>query len=171
MMAVELLVAFFQHAMPSLAPPTAGGRSSIIVTLFEGEPYTLWNIRDLARHCGLQVERSFAFQASAYPGYKHARTLGVVKGRDGEVGAGWKGEERSSRTYMFVKKEENDVGGGPKGKKRKGDESSSSEDEDEVEDEDTSTALVDHDLEAGSPEDENDQDALEDRVSDSPSDS
>jgi 25S rRNA (uracil2634-N3)-methyltransferase len=95
----ELLVSFFQRAIPSLAP---GG--SIIVTLFEGEPYTLWNIRDLARHSGLQVERSFRFQASAYPGYHHARTLGVVRNRDGEVGGGWKGEDRASRSYVFVKR-------------------------------------------------------------------
>jgi len=92
-------VAFFKRALLSLAP---GG--SIIVTLFEGEPYTLWNIRDLARHSGLQVERSFKFQASAYPGYHHARTLGVVKGKNGEAGAGWKGEERASRSYVFVRK-------------------------------------------------------------------
>lgn len=26
----------------------------ILVTLFEGEPYTLWNIRDLARHAGMR---------------------------------------------------------------------------------------------------------------------
>ncbi|KAI0455514.1 hypothetical protein F5B21DRAFT_513995 [Xylaria acuta] len=96
----ELLVSFFQRATPSLAP---GG--SIIVTLFEGEPYTLWNIRDLARHSGLQVERSFRFQASAYPGYHHARTLGVVRNRSGEVGGGWKGEDRAARSYIFVKKD------------------------------------------------------------------
>ncbi|KAJ8105542.1 hypothetical protein ONZ43_g7388 [Nemania bipapillata] len=96
----ELLVSFFQRAIPSLAP---GG--SIVVTLFEGEPYTLWNIRDLARHSGLQVERSFRFQASAYPGYHHARTLGVVRNRDGEVGGGWKGEDRAARSYVFVKKD------------------------------------------------------------------
>ncbi|KAI1429384.1 hypothetical protein F5Y12DRAFT_484737 [Xylaria sp. FL1777] len=96
----ELLVSFFQRAIPSLAP---GG--SIIVTLFEGEPYTLWNIRDLARHSGLQVERSFRFQASAYPGYHHARTLGVVRSRSGEVGGGWKGEDRLARSYIFVKKD------------------------------------------------------------------
>ncbi|KAI0190200.1 hypothetical protein EV127DRAFT_93811 [Xylaria flabelliformis] len=96
----ELLVSFFQRAAPSLAP---GG--SIIVTLFEGEPYTLWNIRDLARHSGLQVERSFRFQASAYPGYHHARTLGVVRSRSGEVGGGWKGEDRAARSYIFVKKD------------------------------------------------------------------
>jgi 25S rRNA (uracil2634-N3)-methyltransferase len=94
-----LLVSFFKKALPSLAP---GG--SIIVTLFEGEPYTLWNIRDLARHSGLQVERSFKFQASAYPGYHHARTLGVVKSKTGETGAGWKGEDRPARSYIFVRK-------------------------------------------------------------------
>ena len=69
---------------------------SIIVTIFEGEPYELWNIRDLARHVGLRVGRSFKFQASAYPGYKHARTLGNIEG-----GGGWKGEDRPARTYVF----------------------------------------------------------------------
>ncbi|KAI1777732.1 hypothetical protein F4818DRAFT_407786 [Hypoxylon cercidicola] len=97
----ELLVSFFRRAMPSLAP---GG--SIVVTLFEGEPYTLWNVRDLARHSGLQVERSFRFQASAYPGYHHARTLGVVKNRSGEAGGGWKGEDRAARSYVFVRKDD-----------------------------------------------------------------
>jgi 25S rRNA (uracil2634-N3)-methyltransferase len=97
----ELLVSFFQRATLSLAP---GG--TIVVTLFEGEPYTLWNIRDLGRHSGLQVERSFKFQASAYPGYHHARTLGVVRNKEGEIGGGWKGEERAARSYVFVRKDE-----------------------------------------------------------------
>lgn len=112
----ELLVAFFKRALLSLAP---GG--SVVVTLFEGEPYTLWNVRDLARHAGLQVERSFKFQFSAYPGYHHARTLGVVRvggsgggsgGADGEGGSAevstsaWKGEDRASRSYIFVRKDE-----------------------------------------------------------------
>lgn len=97
----ELLVEFFKRALLSLAP---GG--TIIVTLFEGEPYTLWNVRDLARHSGLQVERSFRFQASAYPGYHHARTLGVVKNKQGDVGGGWKGEDRPARSYVFVRKDE-----------------------------------------------------------------
>ncbi|KAI2612613.1 uncharacterized protein GGS25DRAFT_126607 [Hypoxylon fragiforme] len=98
----ELLVEFFKRAMLSLAP---GG--SIIVTLFEGEPYTLWNIRDLARHMGLLVERSFRFQASAYPGYHHARTLGVVRSKkNGEVGGGWKGEDRPARSYVLIQKDD-----------------------------------------------------------------
>ncbi|CAH0043272.1 unnamed protein product [Clonostachys solani] len=95
----SLLVSFFDHALRALAP---GG--TVVVTLFEGEPYTLWNVRDLARHAGLQVDRSFRFQAAAYPGYHHARTLGVVKARSGEGGGGWKGEERAARSYVFVRK-------------------------------------------------------------------
>lgn len=97
----ELLVSFFRRAEPSL---DVGG--TIVVTLFEGEPYTLWNIRDLGRHCGFQVERSFRFQAVAYPGYAHARTLGVVKSKKGDAGGGWKGEDRPARSYVFVRKGE-----------------------------------------------------------------
>jgi len=110
----ELLVSFFKNAVPSLSPKD---RSSIIVTLFEGEPYTLWNIRDLGRHSGLEVKRSWRFQAAAYPGYRHARTLGVVKGRDGESGGGWKGEERAARSYEFVRKGEGVVMGVGKAKR------------------------------------------------------
>jgi 25S rRNA (uracil2634-N3)-methyltransferase len=130
----ELLVDFFRRAQHSLAP---GG--TIVVTLFEGEPYTLWNIRDLARHAGLQVQRSFRFVAAAYPGYGHARTLGVVRNkRTGEVARhAWKGEERPARSYVFVRKGEEaaEEGGGKKRKrKRGGDDGSGSSDEDEDED-------------------------------------
>ncbi|KAK4135307.1 hypothetical protein BT67DRAFT_353264, partial [Trichocladium antarcticum] len=98
----ELLAAFFARAPPSLA-----ARGTIVVTLFDGDPYTLWNIRDLARHAGLQVARSFAFAAAAYPGYAHARTLGVVRNRHGDVAAApWKGEERAARSYVFVRRGE-----------------------------------------------------------------
>ena len=92
-MCAELLVGFFTAALPLLAPD-----GSIVVTVFEGEPYELWNIRDLARHVGLKVGRSFQFQSKAYPGYKHARTLGNIEG-----GGGWKGENRSARTYVLEK--------------------------------------------------------------------
>ena len=71
------------------------------MTIFDGEPYQLWNVRDLARHVGLKVERSFRFQASAYPGYQHARTLGNIEG-----GRGWKGVDRPARTYIFESKDE-----------------------------------------------------------------
>ncbi|KYG42041.1 hypothetical protein M433DRAFT_158362 [Acidomyces richmondensis BFW] len=87
----ELLVNFFKASVPLLSES-----GTIVVTLFEGEPYTLWNIRDLARHSGLEVQRSFKFMANAYAGYSHARTLGNI-----ENGRGWKGEDRDSRSYIF----------------------------------------------------------------------
>jgi 25S rRNA (uracil2634-N3)-methyltransferase len=73
-----------------------GGR--IIITLFEGEPYTLWNVRDLARHAGLKVAESWKFDWQQYPAYKHVRTLGTI-----ESGGAWKGEDRDARTYVFEK--------------------------------------------------------------------
>ena len=118
----SLLVSFFKAALPALAP---GG--SVIVTLFEGEPYTLWNVKDLARHSGLQVDTSFKFQASVYPGYRHARTLGAVKNRHGQEGGGWKGEERPSRSYIFMRK--GDVPNRPSKKKRSRDDDSSSDED------------------------------------------
>ena len=134
----ELLVSFFKIAQTALAPQTADSTSpsSIVVTLFEGEPYTLWNIRDLARHAGLQVQRSFKFQASIYGGYRHARTLGVVHGKDGngEGDHGWKGEERAARSYVFVRKGDEGVTIGEMARRRWGDrggnDNKSSDDED-----------------------------------------
>ncbi|TDZ23700.1 25S rRNA (uridine-N(3))-methyltransferase [Colletotrichum orbiculare MAFF 240422] len=128
----ELLVAFFAAALPSLAP-----RGTVVVTLFEGDPYTLWNVKDLGRHAGLQSLQSFRFHPAAYPGYRHARTLGVVRDKkSGEAsGAAWKGEERPSRSFVFMRQGEAPVEL-PQQKKRKrkgGEESSSSEDESEVE--------------------------------------
>ncbi|KAF2730374.1 hypothetical protein EJ04DRAFT_579918 [Polyplosphaeria fusca] len=75
-----------------------GGK--VVVALFEGEPYELWNVRDLARHVGLRVVRSEKFVWGGYEGYGHVRTLGTVEG-----GGGWKGEERAARMYVFEKVE------------------------------------------------------------------
>jgi 25S rRNA (uracil2634-N3)-methyltransferase len=105
----ELLVSFFKAAIPVLSE-----HGTIVVTLFEGEPYTLWNIRDLARHSGLEVQRSFKFVAEAYPGYSHARTLGNING-----GGGWKGEDRDARSYIFQKKNGAAKPGVKAGEKRK----------------------------------------------------
>ncbi|KAK4064008.1 uncharacterized protein Triagg1_9336 [Trichoderma aggressivum f. europaeum] len=123
----ELLVSFFQRALASTTAPLARG-GSIVVTLFESEPYTLWNIRDLGRHAGLQLERSFRFQADSYPGYHHARTFGVVRNKKGEESSGWKGEDRPARSYVFMRKDEIQSQVGKK-RKRSGDDSSSDEDD------------------------------------------
>jgi 25S rRNA (uracil2634-N3)-methyltransferase len=77
----------------------------ILVTIFEGEPYTLWNIRDLARHAGLRVVQSFKFPWSNYPGYAHARTLGDIEAKKGGGRGGWKGDERDARTFIFEAKD------------------------------------------------------------------
>ncbi|KAG9668194.1 hypothetical protein KCU95_g17557, partial [Aureobasidium melanogenum] len=120
----EMLVSFFKAIKPLLAP-----HGTVIVTLFEGEPYTLWNIRDLARHSGLEVQRSFRFQADAYPGYSHARTLGNIEG-----GGGWKGEERLSRSYVFQHKGAGDVVQKQQAKTNKRKKTEESDDEDSDED-------------------------------------
>ena len=73
-----------------------GGR--IIVALFEGEPYTLWNVRDLARHAGLKVVESWKMDWAQYASYGHVRTLGALEG-----GGAWKGEDRDARVYVFEK--------------------------------------------------------------------
>lgn len=104
----------------------------ILVTLFEGEPYTLWNIRDLARHCGLQVTESFKFPWAAYPGYEHARTIGDItigKDRSGEgvrKGA-WRGEERDARCYVLGLKDEPRSTSATRKKGKRRDESDDSE--------------------------------------------
>ncbi|KAK2777547.1 hypothetical protein FQN52_003047 [Onygenales sp. PD_12] len=95
-----------QKENPKQKPRTSPGQ--ILISLFEGEPYTLWNIRDLARHAGLRVVTSFRFPWHSYPGYAHARTLGEIEGRNGGRG-GWRGEEREARMFVFERK---DVGGG-----------------------------------------------------------
>lgn len=120
----EMLVGFFKRALLSLAP---GG--TVVVTLFEGEPYTLWNIRDLARSAGMQVERSFGFQPSAYPGYHHARTLGVVKNKRGEAGGGWKGEDRAARSYLFARKGDDPQPVKASKKRKRGDDDSDDDDD------------------------------------------
>jgi 25S rRNA (uracil2634-N3)-methyltransferase len=130
----ELLVGFFKAAKPLLSSPTRPARvqldgddseqmsggsdhrdrgavnGQILVTLFEGEPYTLWNIRDLARHCGLKVVESFKFPWSAYAGYRHARTVGdITTGKDrsaeGKRKGAWRGEERDARCYVLEDKD------------------------------------------------------------------
>ncbi|CBY00770.1 hypothetical protein IAQ61_011675 [Plenodomus lingam] len=94
---LQLLQAQANPALPRPRPFLRMG-GKIIVTLFEGEPYTLWNIRDLARHAGLKVVESWKFDASQYPGYTHMRTLGAIEG-----GGGWRGEDRDARMYVFEK--------------------------------------------------------------------
>jgi Domain of unknown function (DUF2431) len=129
----------------------------IIISLFEGEPYSLWNIRDLARHSGYKVVTSWRFPWKAYPGYRHARTIGEVlrktngleeaekNGQARKKGGAWKGEEREARGFVFEladkgdqrvdltskdksKGRERDMGPGGKRKRKRKDSDSGSDD-------------------------------------------
>ncbi|KAH8602453.1 hypothetical protein B0O99DRAFT_561917 [Bisporella sp. PMI_857] len=154
----ELLVSFFRTAQTVLCPSSAPKLPpSIIVTLFEGEPYTLWNVKDLGRHAGLQVERSFVFQAKAYEGYRHARTLGIVRAKDGEEGGGWRGEERAARSFVFVRKGEATMNGEGSRSKRKRD---ADTDDDSYDGENYGDAVVseDEEEEKGSQSENGNQD-------------
>lgn len=88
----ELLSGFFANVKPLLTPDTG----TVVVTLFDGLPYELWNVRALAKQAGFISKTSFAFDAAEYPGYAHVRTLGNIEG-----GGGWKGEDRKARMYIF----------------------------------------------------------------------
>ncbi|PLB33535.1 25S rRNA (uracil2634-N3)-methyltransferase, partial [Aspergillus candidus] len=77
----------------------------ILVTMFEREPYTLWNVKDLARHAGLRVVTSFKFPWASYKEYAHARTVGEIEGKNGGRG-GWRGEDREARMYVFEVKQD-----------------------------------------------------------------
>lgn len=68
----------------------------IILSLFEGEPYISWGVKALARSEDFRVERSGAFNWSAFEGYHHKRTNGI---RDTTKPAA----ERDARIYVFDK--------------------------------------------------------------------
>ena len=107
----ELLLGFFRSAR-GLVKPEQG---VVVIAMFVGEPYESWDVRQLARSVGLRVRRSGRWEWELFPGYRHARTLGNVvtkagrakrggRGRGyGEPGAraGWRGEERAAKMWIF----------------------------------------------------------------------
>lgn len=99
------------NAMDQERSQSRNGPGQILVTLFEGEPYTLWNIKDLARHAGLRVITSFRFPWASYRGYSHVRTLGEIEAKHGGRG-GWRGEDREARMYVFELREDHMVSTG-----------------------------------------------------------
>ncbi|KAJ2878322.1 hypothetical protein H4R27_005867 [Coemansia aciculifera] len=52
----------------------------IHVTLKSGLPYDQWNIKRLAKECGLISHTTYPFELDAFPGYEHRRTLGFKQG-------------------------------------------------------------------------------------------
>lgn len=68
----KLIDAFFKASRPLMRPKTG----SIVVSLFDGLPYSLWNLKLLAKSHGLSVRRSGKFDWAAFPGYYHRLTAG-----------------------------------------------------------------------------------------------
>lgn len=83
---------------------------TILVTLFEGVPYTLWNVKDLARSAGLKVLRSWAFRSEVYPRYEHARTLGNIRSKEDVGGVVDVGGEAHTHDGSGEKGDEDETG-------------------------------------------------------------
>lgn len=66
----------------------------VALTLFEGEPYVLWEVKRLGRLEGFRVERSGRFEWAMFPEYHHRRT-------DGEGNTTVKAENRAARMYVY----------------------------------------------------------------------
>lgn len=93
------------------SPPSKAG--TILITLLDQPPYTLWSLKGLAIHppqlCpGTQMKqpkyrsvRSFKFDPSLYPGYAHRRTLGFKEGVSKKLNEEILGRKGEARTWEF----------------------------------------------------------------------
>lgn len=68
----------------------------VILSLFDGEPYSSWGVKILGRSEGFRVDRSAKFDWPLYPEYHHRRTNST---RDTTKPAA----ERDARIYIFEK--------------------------------------------------------------------
>ncbi|KAI9027945.1 hypothetical protein DFJ74DRAFT_604072 [Hyaloraphidium curvatum] len=103
-----LLLGFFRSASALLAAMAKVRRlrpsvATIDVTLKEEKPYSLWEIKKLAKEAGLVTVQSFEFPLAIYSelGYAHRRTLGFEEGLSPA-----NNEELAKaalRTYSFVR--------------------------------------------------------------------
>ena len=96
-------------------------RGTILFTLLDQNPYTLWNLPSLAKRppqvCPgtnltqprYKLIRSFDFSPEVYEGYSHRRTLGfkegMSKGANEEI-MGWKGRAKTWEFARWEKEEE-----------------------------------------------------------------
>ncbi|KND04499.1 uncharacterized protein SPPG_00227 [Spizellomyces punctatus DAOM BR117] len=75
----------------------------IHVTLKQGDPYDLWDVKEQAKRTGILIcSRSFEFDARLYEGYTHRRTIGFTEGLS--AAANEEIHSKGSRTYVFLLK-------------------------------------------------------------------
>ncbi|KAK9387940.1 hypothetical protein V1515DRAFT_585819 [Lipomyces mesembrius] len=102
----ELLDGFFKSVTSILKPS-----GTVVVTLFDGLPYSLWNLKELAKKSGFETVRSGKFVWEYYEGYKHRKTSGM-----GDTTK--KSQERDARTYIFQKIDPNKKDNAPANRKQ-----------------------------------------------------
>ena len=76
------------------------GTGEIHITVKNGMPYDSWDVKGIAKLCGLTCKTSFTFDAGMYPGYAHRRTLGFQEGLSKSDNEEIK--VNGSRTYIFI---------------------------------------------------------------------
>lgn len=89
----KLMVAFFESAKRMI-----NDNGSIMVSLFEGEPYISWDIKKLAKSVGLETLQSGSFMWEAYPGYHHCLTAKHGETKKPQA-------SRAARSYLFKVKD------------------------------------------------------------------
>ncbi|ORX65912.1 hypothetical protein DL89DRAFT_270476 [Linderina pennispora] len=82
--------------------PNLNRPGQILVSLKSGPPYSHWNVRQLAKECGLRARSTHPFEIAAYPGYEHRRTLGFKEGLSKDENQEIRDKE--PHVYTFVAK-------------------------------------------------------------------
>jgi 25S rRNA (uracil2634-N3)-methyltransferase len=98
-------------------------QATIDVTIKEGKPYSLWDIKLLAKRTGLTTVQSYEFPLPIYGqllGYAHRRTLGFKEGLSTADNEEIKG---GARTYSFARSEDVKASDSKTKPKKSGDES------------------------------------------------
>ncbi|CCE79333.1 Piso0_001390 [Millerozyma farinosa CBS 7064] len=90
----ELVLSFLKSADELFQVLGVGAEGKIVITLFEGEPYSSWNVKLLAKSVGYKVKESGKFDWSLFPSYHHRRTIGMGDTTKPSI-------ERNARTYVF----------------------------------------------------------------------
>jgi len=117
----KLIAGFFTSAREKVSQKALGDEvdGEIHLTVKSGDPYDLWDVKKIARRCGLMCKTSWKFHPDLYAGYVHRRTIGFDE-TISETG-NEKIMKGVPRTYQFVRFEGQDeeVKKVKKAKKRK----------------------------------------------------
>ncbi|CCE88618.1 Piso0_001390 [Millerozyma farinosa CBS 7064] len=90
----ELVLSFLRSSDELFQVLGVGAEGKIVITLFDGEPYSSWNVKLLAKSVGYKVKESGKFDWSLFPSYHHRRTIGMGDTTKPAM-------ERNARTYVF----------------------------------------------------------------------